>query len=460
MLPQTAKLLFAIAKEAATGAAASDEEKAQAPVAEAGVTPAAAAEEEVAKATAEEAAAAAVTTTIACNKLDSAATMRRQTKLRKKKKSDDVVKINVGGTIFIASKTTLASSSSYFASKFKTEWDDDDDDDSEPPYIDKNPAPFAILLEFMRDGFIEQTQLTKGVLVQAAFFGMDDLLTAIKAVAFRAMKPEERHLQDDEASQRFDAEFGEILSAIHHGILPKAIKKSGQLTEEQYAVLYAHPHLVELTQEEMCGEPTCAYITIIVRSNTLNRGAAGGNEVVVVPTCSTLVDALNWLSREGFYRYEGNRENILLEDFMHLIEDEYGADEEMLQKFARKIARGRSPIIFDNDHSSFSDTLSEKSIAWVFRASFFRDNEKWIVLTSTPDSQTDVPVRLGIEIPEEALTTTGTTHKEFSSKGEALAWIKSLGYLHEEEELSSWHFDAVCDGEGPDYEFFWSRPLE
>jgi hypothetical protein len=56
--------------------------------------------------------------------------------------------------------------------------DGDDDDDDEITFIDQDPTAFKDLLGFMRHGFINKTEITQLVLVQADFFGIETLLRA------------------------------------------------------------------------------------------------------------------------------------------------------------------------------------------------------------------------------------------------------------------------------------------
>jgi hypothetical protein len=149
---------------------------------------------------------------------------------KKRRKDQDCVQINVGGTIFATSKSMLMSNSSYFSSRFLIEWDDQedgdgDDDDDEITFIDQDPTAFKDILGFMRHGFINKTEITQLVLVQADFFGIETLLRAVKCAAFRYMNPKTTSVSDDDVCQRFDDTDVDVIDAIKKGVLPPHIKK-------------------------------------------------------------------------------------------------------------------------------------------------------------------------------------------------------------------------------------------
>jgi len=275
----------------------------------------------------------------ACGGAANAQPEKQPPQKRRKMSNKDRVQIDVGGTVFITSKTTLTLSSSYFASKFKAEWGDGDEDDDgdEPLFVDQDPVPFAILLGFMREGFVKKSQLTEKVLAQAEFFGIDLLLMAAMSTAFRALHPAERHLSDDEACVQFGEEYGGVLDAIRQGILPKSVKESGLAAKQEYAVVCRY------TRRMQAPGFKSDYFQVKVRPGILDSAGDGDGQAVAVPTCSTLVDALNWLSKNGFRLNEDvNGSEFDFGDYM-------GEAAKNKCLFSRPVTgTAHSPIVFDH----------------------------------------------------------------------------------------------------------------
>ena len=162
------------------------------------------------------------------------------------RRSDRIV-LDVGGTCFITSVSTLTANSSYFRSKFSDEWWGETNDNT--VFIDQEPEPFAVLLSYMRVGYVECQSINKKVLALAEFLGVDRLLYAVKCRALRNKKPD-FNSSDDEASLAFDLEYGGILPAIASGILPLYLMKKNTALKEFTSLYFRLPE--GGTQIEAC----------------------------------------------------------------------------------------------------------------------------------------------------------------------------------------------------------------
>ena len=133
------------------------------------------------------------------------------------RKPDRVV-LDVGGTLFTTSKNTLVANSTYFESIFREGWPDDD------YFLDRDPATFALLLTYMRNGVVELPEhdesLARRVLLEAQFLGIDDFLSAIKAQAYRNLVKVGWKGSDTDAATNFDKKHGGLEDALRKGVLP------------------------------------------------------------------------------------------------------------------------------------------------------------------------------------------------------------------------------------------------
>ena len=135
--------------------------------------------------------------------------------------------LDVGGTNFITSVSTLTGASSYFQHAFSDRWHEGDGGSI---FLDRDPEPFKLLLSYMRTGALELPEsdpaLCRRVLYEAEFFGVDSLLTEVKATAQRhlhmddATPPDEAGDDVTATAARFDAEHGTLQQAIQSGVLP------------------------------------------------------------------------------------------------------------------------------------------------------------------------------------------------------------------------------------------------
>ena len=171
----------------------------------------------------------------------------------------DRIVLDVGGTMFITSVSTLTANSAYFKSKFSHDWYQGEADEAAPVFLDQEPEPFAILLSYMRIGYVERASLTAKVLALAEFLGIDRLLFAVKCRAYKNKKPD--FVRDDNtASVAFDREYGGILFAIARGILPLYLKKKNSALKEFTSFYFRLPE--GGTQVEACVSAPEATINI------------------------------------------------------------------------------------------------------------------------------------------------------------------------------------------------------
>ncbi len=152
------------------------------------------------------------------------------------------VVLNVGGRRFETYASTLTCCSSYFCSQFSDVWSSQHlhhhhGKEQHHPFIDQDPEAFAVLLSFMRCGFIKEDELTEKVLFQAELFGVDQLVREVKMKAYRSYYPGFSG-DDDTAARKFVEEFGSIAQAVTSGLLPGILQRNKPRYE--YATLYMH----------------------------------------------------------------------------------------------------------------------------------------------------------------------------------------------------------------------------
>ena len=74
----------------------------------------------------------------------------------------------------------------------------------------------------MRRGMIElESIIDKDVLLLTDFLGVEQLLDAVKARAYRNLHPGQEGIFDiaeKEAAEKFDSEYGGIQKALHRGV--------------------------------------------------------------------------------------------------------------------------------------------------------------------------------------------------------------------------------------------------
>jgi len=134
------------------------------------------------------------------------------------------IEIDVGNTRFSTARTTLISGSAYFQSLLSERWNAEEN--NEPLFLDQEPAPFAILLTYMRTGLIQLPQsdfrLCELTFTLAEFLGMTSFLVEVKSTAKKRISHEtdfERNQESD--ATKFDELHGSLKASITKGILPR-----------------------------------------------------------------------------------------------------------------------------------------------------------------------------------------------------------------------------------------------
>jgi hypothetical protein len=132
--------------------------------------------------------------------------------------SDRVV-LNVGGTNFTCSASTLSASSEFFAGRLNGLWNRDDE-----IFLDRDAAPFAVMLTYMRSGLVELPEGDKSMwrraIREADYYGVVGFLYEIKARTYRNEVKPDWSGTDEEAVAAFDERHGSIEAALLSGVLP------------------------------------------------------------------------------------------------------------------------------------------------------------------------------------------------------------------------------------------------
>mmetsp|Transcript_2515 Transcript_2515/g.3503 ORF Transcript_2515/g.3503 Transcript_2515/m.3503 type:complete len:402 (-) Transcript_2515:126-1331(-) len=203
-------------------------------------------------------------------------------------KLGNYIELNVGGTVFFCSKSLLTYYCSYFSSKFSDDWttayNHTNERGNKQIFIDHNPEPFRILLNFMRENCIECREICSiPVLLQAEFFGVDDLLNAVKFRSYINKHPEFRGSPHD-VIHAFNSRYGGIKDAISKGILPSYLVKRER--RKEYALLgkSSGRFLVQGPKRLFDDGPFD------------DLSAESG----LVPISPLFLDCLNWLGMNGF----------------------------------------------------------------------------------------------------------------------------------------------------------------
>jgi len=190
-------------------------------------------------------------------------------------RKSDIVVLNVGGTLFTSSVSTLVSSSSYFKSRLSDEWQEMDPCGEEPLVIDQDPRLFSVLLSYMRLGSIEADKLTTPAILLAVFFGMDQLLEAVRAAAIRSW-------------------FEDINSAIFSAAQAAHLVREDDFKKEYATLTLCHPDFISFSVNRGV---TPDFVVFVQLQNK-------NGEIEQLPNCYTFIDALNSLSKLGYTRYE------------------------------------------------------------------------------------------------------------------------------------------------------------
>mmetsp|Transcript_984 Transcript_984/g.2261 ORF Transcript_984/g.2261 Transcript_984/m.2261 type:complete len:367 (-) Transcript_984:181-1281(-) len=193
-------------------------------------------------------------------------------------RNSDIVFLNVGGTLFTSSVSTLVSSSIYFESCLSKEWRNQDISGEEPIFIDQDPKLFSVLLSYMRLGYIEASELTKPVLILANFLGMQQLLKAVKTEARRS---------------KFEERNSEIFSTAQAALL---VKENDVRKEFASLSMYNPDHMKFVNNRDVSPD---FVVSVEI------QGEDG--MVQIIPDCVTFIDALDYLSKLGYAKYEKDK---------------------------------------------------------------------------------------------------------------------------------------------------------
>lgn len=192
----------------------------------------------------------------------------------------DHVVLNVGGTTFSTSITTLSSSSAYFQRLFSQEWAESRDNcDGDEVFVDQDPEPFRVLLSYMRLGkVLHVSDLTLPVLLQAKFFGIDKLLSAVCGVARRS---------EDHSPLLHTAREAELVPKVEKKQFARLSLCCGDLMGRDPSFDgQGHLHVTEGREIVACID---------------HEDASGTSQARIY---TTFIDGLNWLHRKGFTKCE------------------------------------------------------------------------------------------------------------------------------------------------------------
>mmetsp|Transcript_29217 Transcript_29217/g.42890 ORF Transcript_29217/g.42890 Transcript_29217/m.42890 type:complete len:378 (-) Transcript_29217:231-1364(-) len=199
------------------------------------------------------------------------------------------IKLDVGGTIFHTSIATLTGCSAYFQSKFSVQWGFDESDgdylEDNVIFVDQNPEPFKVLLAYMREGCVDCRKLTRNVLLQAEFLGIDTLLSAVKYRCYANKFPEFSG-GANEVIDAYNQRYGDMLGGIIAGVLPLYLKKRDE--RKEFALL---------------GKSAGRFI-LQGPKKLYDDDGEFSSESGLVPICSTFLDCLNWLGMNGFTKVD------------------------------------------------------------------------------------------------------------------------------------------------------------
>lgn len=190
----------------------------------------------------------------------------------------DIVVLNVGGTSFTSSVSTLVSSSSYFERRLSEEWRERDPSGTENIMIDQDPLLFSVLLSYMRLGSIDAEKLTTPVILLAVFLGMDQLLEAVRAVAIR-WKFEERN------------------SSLFLAAQAARLVQQDDVRKKFASLTICHPDFISFRESRGVRPDFVVFVNVQNDDGT----------VEINPNSFTFIDALNFLSKSGYTKYESEK---------------------------------------------------------------------------------------------------------------------------------------------------------
>ncbi|KAL9187257.1 hypothetical protein ACHAXT_001360 [Thalassiosira profunda] len=206
---------------------------------------------------------------------------------RRHRAGGDRVEVYAGDTRFVAAASTLTSNSTYFASLLSANWRGNDDVGPRELFLDQDPAPFAILLAYMRRGSIAVDDITTDVLALAEFLCMEQFLLAVKVRWYQNIGRGRGPVltDDDSIAAAFDEEHGCIRTAISSGLFPLFLKRDDVHAEKEMAVLT----ISELTHDN-------------VQTQVITVDEAGQTGMEHGAMC--LIGALNGMHLKGYTKRE------------------------------------------------------------------------------------------------------------------------------------------------------------
>lgn len=341
-----------------------------------------------------------------------------------KKRKCDVVQLNVGGKSFTSSVVTLASNSTYFEALFSKEWREDDDT---PVFVDQDSDPFSVLLSFMRLGSVNCKDLDVKVLLQAEFLGVSTLLAAVKCVAYCNLNPEFAG-NDDEAVAAFDSEYQSIQQAVSSSILPRYLmeRKKGR---KEYA------RLVGYYTQMQCLTGVCDIVVQLRAPAYIADPASEEKDSVetgVVAECRTFLDALNWLSRNGFTSREEGIEKIEVQN---------GNDDLLLLTFSRHKKAERS--VGELHLKIINDGKTREEDGWKEYAIFIACYLNECVIRADVGEKNEE--RITGDAGDSVCTSRISTIQGINNVQEAMNWLQKESYTERESSMEKLYGVVVTE---------------
>ncbi len=359
--------------------------------------------------------------------------------------NSDIVLLNVGGTRFTSSISTLVSSSSYFERRLSEEWRERDPSGKEHIAIDHDPQLFSVLLSYMRLGSIDADKLTTSVILLAVFFGMDQLLEAIRSVAIR-WKFEGRN------STLFLA--AQAARLVHESDVRK-----------QFATLtICHPDFIEFRPGR--GIKPDFVVSVEVQNDD--------GTVHINPSSFTYIDALNFLSNSGYTKYE--------EEKLEVNDNQYTGSLAVMW-FSKLVSTTSTTEMEDTGDTSYSQCYASETISIIesdgnstkrypreycsiIANDLYGDemNHMDLSILEADVGNDEKPIRTDgiMSFVEENITSRSVILDDIDSKIKKCNWLQSQGYTTPEDELASAFRKAIMIFDKKEGHHFlvsvWSRP--
>ena len=355
--------------------------------------------------------------------------------------NSDIVLLNVGGTTFTSSVSTLVSSSSYFERRLSEEWRERDPSGKEHIVIDQDPRLFSVLLSYMRLGSIDAVKLTTPVILLAVFFGMDQLLEAIRTLAIR---------------WKFEGKNSTLFLAAQAARL---VHESD--VRKQFATLtICHPDFIEFRPGRGIKPDFVVFVEVQNDDGT----------VQINPSSFTYIDGLNFLSKSGYTKYE--KEKLEVND------NQYTGSLAVMW-FSKLV----STEMEDTGDTSYSQCYASESISMIesdgkstkkypreycsiIANDLYGDemNHMDLSILEADVGNDEKPIRADgiMSFVEENITSRSVILDDIDSKIKKYNWLQSQGYTTPEDELASAFRKAIMIFDTKEGHHFlvsvWSRP--